>query len=138
LNIQRQSKNLAIHWKGLTARSGFYSDPSYKPSDVEELMFQIVAESHYRRHTGVFQRMQLLGFGASEGTVVAYALDLYRYPPLRRLYEQRRQQGRTIGSYIDASPGVGLLSSFGVRVNERLREFDANEPDAKENLLFPF
>ena len=125
------SENRDVWLKGLSGE---------ELTDVEEIVFQIVAESHYRRHSGVFQRVQLLGFGAAEGTVVAYALDLYRYPPLRRLYEQRRQQSITIGSYIDSSPGgaQGSLTSFGVMVNERLREFDAYEPDAKENLLFPF
>ena len=110
-----------------------------KLTDADELMFHIVAEAHYRRHSGVFQRVQLLGFGIAEGTVVSYALDLYRYPPLRRLYMQRRQESRTIGSFLDASssPG-GLFTSFAARVNERLQEFDANEPDVKENSLYPF
>jgi hypothetical protein len=107
-------------------------------SGADEVMFQIVAEAHNRRHVGVFQRVQLLGFGLSESTVVAYALDLYRYPPLRRLYMQRRQQSRTIGSYLDASSFGGLISSFDARVNERLQEFDENEPDIEDNSLYPF
>jgi len=123
------SENREVWLKGLNGEELF---------DAEEVVFQIVAEAHYRRHSGVFQRMQLLGFGVSEGTVVAYALDLYRYPQLRRLYLQRRQQSRTIGSYIEASSSGGLLTSFGARVNESLRELDANKPDTNENSLFPF
>ena len=122
-------ENREVWIKGLTGQ---------QLSDAEEVMFQIVAEAHYRRHAGVFQRMQLLGFGFSEGTVVAYALDLYRYPPLRRLYMQRRQQSRTIGSYLDASSLGGPLTSFAARVNDRLQEFDANKPDVDEISLYPF
>ena len=109
-----------------------------KVSDAEDVMFQTLAAAHFRKHSGIFQRVQLLGFGAAEGTVVAYALDLYRYPPLRRLYTQRSQQGRTIGSYVDAQLAGGLFSSFSARVNDKLQAFDANEPDTKENQLYPF
>jgi hypothetical protein len=107
-------------------------------SDVEEVMFQIVAEAHFRKHLGVFQRVQLLGFGTAESVAAAYAFDLYRYPQLRQLYVQRRQQSRSIYSYVDASSVAGLLISFGARVDEKLLEFDSKKPDNIEDSLFPF
>ena len=122
-------ENREIWFKGLNGE---------ELSETDEMMFQVVAEAHFRRHLGAFQRIQLLGFGTADGIVSAYAFDLYRYSELRRLYLQRSLQAKTVSSYVDGSPSSEVLTSFRSRVDNKLVVIDAASPDKNENPLFPF
>lgn len=104
-------------------------------SAVHDISFRAVAEAHYQKHFGVYQRMPLLGFGSfTDSQAADYAFDLYQYPGLRRIYVQKAQLDKVQRRYLSATrPGY-----FVAKVDEFLAELDKAEPDVDSRTFFPF
>ena len=103
-------------------------------SPTDEIAFRAVVVAHYRKHLGVYQRLQLLGYGTPDSVAQQYAFDLYQYPSLRRIFIQEGQLIAARHRYFNIVPNPG----FRVKVTELLDELDNVPPEIPERTFFPY
>ena len=101
---------------------------------TDEIAFRAVAVALYHKHSGVYLRLQLLGYGTPESVAQQYAFDLYQYPSLRRIFIQEGQLIDARIRYFNRVPNPG----FRAKVTELLGELDNVPPEIQERTFFPY
>jgi len=105
-----------------------------KLSEVDQAAFQSIAWAVIRRHGNIANRIQLLSYGSStERRVQRLAFDLYRYPGLRKSFDELRATARTRDSVF----GRGETGGFEVEVEKALAELDSSSPPIPDQLFSP-
>lgn len=103
-------------------------------SPTDEIAFRAVAVAFYRKELGVYQRLQLLGYGTPDSVAEHYAFDLYQYPSLRRIFIEEGQLIDARHRYFNRVPNPG----FRAKVTELLGELDNVPPEIPERTFFPY
>ena len=101
---------------------------------TDEIAFQAVAVALYRQYLGVYERLQLLGYGTPETVTQQYAIYVYQYPSLRRIFIQEVQLNDARNLYFNRVHNPG----FREKVMEHLGEFDIVPPELPERTFFPY
>ena len=103
-------------------------------SATDDITFRALAEAHLRKHSGMHQRMPLLGFDSRMSVAAQYAYDLYQYPRLREIYVERKIRNDRRRE----SLGVQGSSVFVRQVDELLADLDRAGPEIEDRTFFPF
>jgi hypothetical protein len=99
---------------------------------VEEVTFRAIAAAHYRKHLGMYLRVQLLGFGTGDMQAENYAFDLYQYPLLRQIFVENMRLTDSRTDYLSAT----ATNQFRDEVKDYLSVFDASPAEIGERLYF--
>ena len=103
-------------------------------SDVDEIAFRAIAYAVYRRHNGIYQRVGLLGTGSPDDRARQYALYLYQYPSLRRVFLEEARIDQTRHRFYNTKPA----DDFDGEVMNILVELDEEAPEFIDKTYMPY
>ena len=91
----------------------------------DEFVFQALVWAVFQRKVSIWQRRIRLDAGDPQNWIDSFALEIYRYPGLRRIWDEQRHR-RSANENVLGFTGSG--GGFSASVQKSLEELDQNLP----------